>query len=743
MQKIYVLLFILFYTVAGTAQNQIHGKITDWDQQPLAGANIYLPELNVGAISDHDGNYYINKLPNGKLKMRVSYIGYDNVIRTIILNHSDIELNVALQVTALEAEEIVVSGGYNATQRENAIKIDVLKLDDRTARTTPNFMEALTDIPGVEMISKGAGISKPVIRGLSMNDVLTLNNGVRYENYQYSDHHPLGIEEFGVENVEVIKGPASLLYGSDAIGGVINFLREKPAPAGRLQADYHQDLFSNSLGIVQNFGVKSAGQNLFGGLRFGHKTHADYLQGGGDYVPNSRFNESAFQANAGYIGKAGVFKVFYDYNRQKLGLAEEDAVEEISARGRENEIWYQQFNNHLLSSQNKLFLNRYKLEFNIARQSSDLIHYAGVNVKEIAMNLATLTYETKLYLPSAEQSEYIVGVQGMDQINRNFGNAEVILLPDARTDNYSAFVLLQHTFYDKLKLQTGLRYDYRTIATEEVGDADDSDFRAALEKAYGSSSGSFGATYNQTEKLLLRANFAAAYRTPNLAELTSNGEHELRYEIGNAALIPQKAYESDLSLHYQLPNFTFDLAGFSNNIKHYIFITPTNDTTAEGISIYRYTQSNAHLRGGEAGIHYHPKNLEWLHLKSTYALVVGKRDNGDYLPFIPAGKWRLESAAEKDASGKIRNVFAKAALTIVADQDRPAPEEEATPGYYLIDLGVGGDLLVFRQFVSVSLNVSNLLDKKYIDHLSTLKEVGFFNPGRNFSLSLEIPFDLK
>ncbi|MFA4839347.1 MAG: TonB-dependent receptor [Candidatus Neomarinimicrobiota bacterium] len=743
MHKIHIFIVILLLWIASVAQNQISGKITDQEQRPLAGANVYLPELNIGVISDQNGDYFIDKLPNGKLKLRISYIGYNNVIQTVILNQSDIKLDVALHITPLESEEIVVSGGYNATQHENAIKIDILKLDEQTKQATPNFMEELTEIPGVDMISKGAGVSKPVIRGLAMNDVLTLNNGVRYENYQYSDHHPLGIEEFGVENVEVIKGPASLLYGSDAIGGVVNFIKEKPAPAGTLKADYHLDLFSNSLGIMQDFGIKGAGQNLFGGLRFGHKSHADYLQGGGDYVPNSRFNELSLQANGGYTSKAGLFKLFYDYNRQKLGLAEEDAVEEIAARGRENEIWYQQFNNHLLSSQNKLFLNRYKLDLNAAYQSSDLIHYAGENVKEIAMNLGTLTGETKLYLPSDEQSEYIVGLQGMDQLNRNFGNAGVILLPNARSTNYSAFVLLQHTFYDKLKLQAGARYDYKTISTESVGETEDADYRAALDKTYGSSSGSFGATYNLSKKLLLRANFAAAYRTPNLAELTSNGEHELRYEIGNALLIPQKAYETDLSLHYHLRNFTVDLAGFTNDIRHYIYITPTNDTTANGISIYRFKQSDAHLYGGETGIHYHPKNMEWLHLKSTYSTVIGKRENGDYLPFIPAGKWRCEVIAEKERIGILRNVFAKVVSTTAFMQNHPAPDEEATPGYTLINVSVGGNLRIGRQLLSVGVSINNLFDKKYIDHLSTLKEVGFYNPGRNLAFSLTVPFGSK
>ena len=230
----------------------------------------------------------------------------------------------------------MVSGVYNSTQHDNAVKIDVLKLDPHTIKTTPNFSEVLTQVPGVDMISKGSGVSKPVIRGLSMNDILVLNNGVRFENYQYSSHHPLGIDEFGIEDVEIIKGPASLLYGSDAIGGVINFIKEKPAPVGTIIGDYNLQLFSNTLGMTNNFGIKGASKKFFGGIRVGQKTNADFLQGGGAFVPNSRFNEISVKANTGFTDKIGTFKLFYDFNNQKLGLVEDEAIEEITSRGREN-----------------------------------------------------------------------------------------------------------------------------------------------------------------------------------------------------------------------------------------------------------------------------------------------------------------------------------------------------------------------------------------------------------------------
>ena len=189
-------------------------------------------------------------------------------------------VNDSLKMCSIETEEVVVTGAFPATQHENAVKIDVLKLNPMDVRNTSNFTEVLTRIPGVDMISKGSGVSKPVIRGLSMNDILVLSNGVRYENYQYSSHHPLGIGEGGIEDVEVIKGPASLLYGSDAIGGVINFIKEKPAPQNSVAGDYTLNLFSNSLGMSNNLGIRGATEHLFGGIRVGQQSTADYLMGG-------------------------------------------------------------------------------------------------------------------------------------------------------------------------------------------------------------------------------------------------------------------------------------------------------------------------------------------------------------------------------------------------------------------------------------------------------------------------------
>lgn len=735
---IFALVCLIGHTIA---QNKISGFVTTQDQTPLFGALISIPELNKSTISDSKGYYEINNIPNGSLKIQVSFLGYATYIETLISEGSPIKHNITLSQTAIAVEEIVVSGGYLKTQHDNAVKIELLKMDPLTQMATPNLSELLTSIPGVDMISKGNGVAKPVIRGLSMNDILILNNGVRNENYQYSSHHPLGIDEFGIEDVEVIKGPASLIYGSDAIGGVVNFIKEKPAPVGTIMGDYNVQLFSNSLGINQSLGIKGAGKHIFGGIRFGHKNHADYLQGGGAFVPNTRFNEYSLKSNIGFTGKIGVFKLYYDYIQENLGLAEDEAVESITERGWIPQIWYQKFNTHLLSSQNKLFLGKSILDVNAAIQQTELMHAEEAEEVEIEMQLRTITYEIKLKLPSSQKSDYIIGFQGFNQRNLNINDREVQLLPNATTSNYSVFGLFQRTFFKKLSLQAGIRYDWRRMVIQSVGiPSDTNTYRPSFNKDFSSFSGSIGATYHLNNRLLIRANVASAYRTPNLAELTSRGQHELRFEIGNAYLEPEQSLEGDVSMHYHIDNLSIDVAAFYNHINNFIYIAPTGTTTAEGIGIYRYFQNDSYLYGGETGFHFHPRHHKWLCLEGTYAMVIGKQVNGDYLPFIPAHKIKVEVRFEKEQLWRFHDVFAAINNQTVLAQNRPAPEEDATKGYSLIDFSFGGQFKVRNQRITVVFSINNILDTKYIDHLSTLKEVNLFNPGRNFALTLKVPF---
>ena len=743
MKKIILVFFVLFLFIKGNAQNKIEGKVTDAVNEPLIGATVFLPGLNKGTVTNQAGEYLIINIPNGKIKIQFSFVGYNTEIKSIEISKPENKVNALLTIAIIESQEVVITGGYVSSQHENAVKIDVLKSKDIALSGTPNFMELLTQVPGVDMIAKGQGVSKPVIRGLSMNDILVMNNGVRIENYQFSENHPLGIDDNDVERVEIIKGPASLLYGSDAIGGVINFIKDKPAPTGKILGDYRMQLHSNTLGMNNSLGLKGTSKNLFGGFRFGHKTHADYLQGGGDYVPNSRFNEMTFNANTGYSGKIGTFKVFYDYFKQDLGMTVPPVKQLITEQGRKNEIWFQDLEHQLVSSQNSLYLGRLKWDINAAYQNALRKLQTTLDVPFIEMNLNTITYESKLYLPSNEKSEYIIGLQGMSQNNRNLNNRVSQFLPDANINNIGFLGMAQYTFLKKLKLQGGLRFDMYKTETFALGTEGTSGYLAPVNKDYSNVNGSFGATYQPIERIMLRANFAKGYRVPNLSELTSNGMHGNRYEIGNGNLSPENSFETDISMHYHGEFLSFDLAGFYNQINDFIFSSPTIDTTSAGVGIYRFSQTNASLYGGEAGIHFHPKSLPWLHIEGTYSSVIGKQENGNYLPFIPTNKVRYEIQAERKKLGFLNKPNIKISALTALLQDNPSPHETVTDGYTLVNISAYSEIVVSKQALIFGVSVNNLFDTQYYDHLSTLKPLNYCNQGRNISLSLKIPFALK
>lgn len=569
MKKIVFVFFVLFLFIKVNAQNLIKGRVTDkTNNKALSFANVYLPEQNKGTLTDENGEFELSNLPRGEFKIQFSYIGYKTIIKTIAPDKSDMYLNIELEPAILQAEEVVISGGRHSTQHENAMKIELIRSNDVAYAGTPTFTEAITKIPGVDMISKGTGIAKPVIRGLSMTNILMLNNGVKMENFQFSENHPFIIDEFGTDRIEIIKGPASLLYGSDAVGGVINVLKEKPAPVGKIIGDFNTQYHSNTQGTASNIGVKGSTESLFWGLRAGVKSHTDYQDGKGDYVPNTRFNENSLKANIGINKSFGLFRLYYDYNQPKLGMCVGDAVALTTENGRKNKIWYQDLTNHIISTRNSLFFGKYKIDLNAAYQMNNRRLQTDENkpaFEMVDMDLNTFSYEVKTYLPSTENSEYIIGLQGAKKTNRN-NEAPNHVLPNADVNDFSGFGLAQFTFFEKLKAQAGIRYDYRAISTEAETN------KEAVDIDYGNVSASAGATYEVKESFLLRANIASAYRTPNIAELTQNGMHGARYEQGNPDLTSQRNYEADISAHYHSNYVMVDISGFYNHVNNYIGI---------------------------------------------------------------------------------------------------------------------------------------------------------------------------
>ncbi len=259
MKKYIFSIALICMAVFSHAQVQFSGFIKDKvDTQPIVGVNVYISELSKGTVTDSLGFFKFDKLPVGHFHVQFSFIGYSTKVEHLNFSDENVTLNIELDKVVIQSQEVVVSGGGYMSQHENAIKIETINSNEISELNNISFIQSLSSIAGVDLISKGPGVASPVIRGLSLSNVLVLNNGIRLENFQFSENHPFIIDEYGIEKVEIIKGPASLLYGSDAIGGVINLIRERNEQNGKIAGDVNTVYYSNTNGYQGNFGFKGS-----------------------------------------------------------------------------------------------------------------------------------------------------------------------------------------------------------------------------------------------------------------------------------------------------------------------------------------------------------------------------------------------------------------------------------------------------------------------------------------------------
>lgn len=730
--KSFFIALLLGFSVFASAQNKITGTTKNNQNQPMAGVTIALPEIHKETISDEKGNYVISNLPSGNFKIVFSYVGYATQSKAIVVNQKTLQLDIVLEETMHQMDEVIVSTAFNKLQSQNVMKVEHQSVKAMQQKGTATLIEGLATLPGVSQVSTGTSIGKPVIRGLSGNRVLVYTQGVRLENQQFGEEHGLGLNDSGIESVEVIKGPASLLYGSDAIGGVLYFNPEKFGKSNTSELNFNQKYFSNTNGTNSSLGYKLSGEDLKFTTRISNNKHADYKIAEGDRVTNTRFNELDFKTALGYSNSSFSSTLRYNYNKLDLGIPEAGIAEQTNSKS--PDFPKQGVISHILSLNNSIFFSNSKLEADLGYIDNDRSEFEDSEVAELQMKLKTFNYNVKYYLPKIGKIESIFGVQGMQQTNLNL--AEEILIPDATTSDFGVFGTANYE-WKKNVIQAGLRWDNRKITTTEHGIIGDEGYFAAINRKFQSFNSSLGLKSSLRENIILRLNLATGFRAPNLAELTSNGVHEgsNRYEIGNSALQNEQNFQTDLNLEYRNPHFELFVNGFYNHINNYIFIAPNGNQIA-GNDVYDYLQENATLFGGEAGIHFHPHPLDWLHVTSSFESVTGKKQNGENLPLIPAMKWNNSIKTEFKSTKWFKDGFAVLNLEHYLNQNNPGLFETNTTDYTLLNLGFGGQIRLGKMAFDVNINANNLLDKRYISHLSRLKNDGIPNMGRTVVLGI-------
>ncbi len=750
-------LFILFMTGRAAAQTTLSGIVRDKDTgELLPGATVYFPDLKTGAATGPDGRYTIGNLPRRRFLVQVKFVGYRTHTETVDLN-AVTAADFVLPPASIEAAEVVIIGSAFATDRHRS-SIPVAAIDKIDLITTPsdNFVDAIVRTPGVSAVTSGNGIAKPVIRGLGYNRIVVISEGIRQEGQQWGDEHGLEIDPFSAERVEILKGPASLLYGSDALGGVVNILEPLPAPAGTVRGEAGARFATNN-GLTANSLMLEGNRRGFVWRTRGSYRNAAPYRMPAERVYNTAFNGWSAEGFAGFNKRWGYSHLHASRWDTRLGLAEGERdsltgsfvdaggqiVPEDILSSRTLFLPNQHVTHTRISTVNSIYFGRSRIRANAGHQVNERREYeTSPDVPGLSLDLSTATWDVKYYFPEVDSFETVVGVQGMHQQNRNRGTE--YLIPDYALDDAGGFFAIRKT-HRRLTLNAGARFDGRSVNGKSLEQDGKVRFEA-FKNRFSAVAGSLGAAWQVDSSITLKANAGRGFRAPNISELSANGLHEgtFRYEVGNPGLSPETSLQFDLSLIAESNHMSVEVDAFYNLIDRFIYYRQDDGETQTigGIDypVFRYVQGDAVLYGGEVTLDFHPARA--LHIENSLALVHGtNRETDSPLPFIPATRIRNEIQYTFGKGNKVfSDLYVKAGVQTALAQNKYDDFETRTSAYALVHLGAGAGLHIGRQVATVFIEADNLLDQAYFDHLSRTKPLGIYNMGRNVAVGITLPF---
>ena len=793
-KRVVFVLFILLFAqyINAQAKSVLTGKITDEKTgAPLPNATIRIHDVNRDALANEKGDYKTSSIPTGKYLVEVSYVGYASIVERVAISGNTVK-NFSLKDAVVEHEGVTVTGVSTATRlRQSPQPVAVLKKTELFKISSSNIINSLTHVPGVTALTTGPAVSKPFIRGLGYNRVLVINDGVKQEGQQWGDEHGIEIDDYSAQRVELLKGPASLMYGSDGLAGVINIQSLLPVSEGTIAANLLGEYQTNSR-LRGYFGNVAGTKNGFSFNAYGsYKGAQDYKNKYDGYVFNSKFNNKNVGGMLGYAGSWGHTYIRASNFDQHIGMVEGDRddatgkfLKAVAGGGEEiavNEdfksinpfVPYQHVQHLKLSADNSFNAGRSKLDFSVGYQRNQRREFGdpdNINDPVAYFDLKTVNYTLKWNLPYKENWRTTIGLSGMNQNNKN--RAEEALIPDYNLFDIGGFIFTQY-HREKLSLSGGLRFDSRHVNGEKMLDATDTKF-LAFTKDFSNVSGSAGISYEANNELTLKFNLARGFRTPTLAELSSNGTHEgtNRFEVGNRNLKSETSLQGDAGIEFNSEHITLGAGIFYNSINNFIYyLKVLNSTGADSLvvdpdsgnllNVFRFDQQNAHLYGLEFNMDLHPHPLDWLHFENTFSFTRAQFstaiDGSKNVPGIPAARYLSQLKGNFLPKGNsLRNLYISVESDYTFRQKNAFTgydTETATAAYWLINASVGTDITnKGTTLFSISLSGNNLTDVAYQNHLSRLKysainnvsgRQGVFNVGRSFNVKVNVPLSFK
>jgi len=784
--KVSIFIFIVVFGVQKVVAqgNSLSGKVYDSkSNHPLPQASVYIPDLKLGVIADSSGDYHFKGLPIGNYLVQVQYVGFKVVTKNIaITGKAAAKLDFPLSDEAAEESAVIVTGLSKATQiKRSPVPIVSVSHEYIVSNLSTNIIDAIAKVPGVSALTTGPNVSKPFIRGLGYNRILTLYDGVRQEGQQWGDEHGIEVDQYGIDRVEVIKGPASLTYGSDALAGVVNLIPTAPAPEGKMVGNVTTEYESNN-GMFGGSAMLGAAKNGFEWMgRLSHKQAYDYENKTDGRVYNTAFNETdadlalGLHRSWGYshlnISLYDDLQEIPDGSRDSIGqftkqITVADTYRPVVSPSEFTQYGMTPLHQHVQHYRayiaNSFRIGEGRLAVNVGAQRSVRREYDNPelpyqDVPGLYLELNTYSYDVKYFAPEFDGWGLTVGINGMYQQNTVTKGTDFII-PSYNQFDIGPFAMIKKSF-DKLDISGGIRYDSRSFnndglyTTNDAATGFDTPVYGAdtvganhpfsnYSHVFSGASGSFGATYNFNDKLSVKLNVSRGYRAPNISEISANGVHPGTnlYQIGNPDFKPEFSLQEDIGLAYTSKSLIINFSVFDNTITNYIYnqrlssVFGGDSVIVAGNQTYKFQQGKANLYGGELSIDIHP--VKALHFENTISAVYAlnesidakqRTDSNRYLPQIPPVHGVSELRYDFDSKRHhIVNGFVKAGVAYYTTQNRVYlvdNTETRTPGYALLEAGAGAGFTnkKGKKIVDVYVLGNNLTNVSYFDHLSRLK----------------------
>lgn len=785
----FILSLIAFTSQA--QQRKITGSVKDYHtHEAIMFCSILQENTQNGVLTDEHGNFqiYMNQ-SDSLINLIIQSLGYDADTLPILSNQN--HYTILLHANSYDIEEIVITGTTKATLiRENPISITAISSQQIETTAESNIIDILVkNVPGLNAVKTGPNISKPFIHGLGYNRVLTLYDGIRQEGQQYGDEHGIEIDDYMIDKAEVIKGPASLLYGSDAIAGVISlFPYISENSDGKIHGKYINEYQTNNNLIGNGLRLDYANERFIFALNGSYRMAKNYRNPIDGRVYLTNYNVTNFSSLAAYKTDKGYTHLNLSlYNNHQ---AIPDGSRDSLSRKFTKQIFDEEDDIYKRPIVSDKELNSYKIPnlsqhiqhyraylhsfYEVGNGDIDILLGGQQNIrKEYAnpeepkeagmyMRLNTFNYGFRYNAPKLASIETSIGINGMLQNNLN---KEATHFPIPNYHLYDGGMYGYAKWKkDKWSISGGLRYDLRWIEWNDfyVGENDQqsnaSDPNAELQfehfkKNYHGISGSVGATYRANKKISLKANIGRAYRAPNVTEIGSNGLDPGAHiiYIGDRTFDPEFSLQEDLGILFKFKDVSAEISMFNNHIQNFIFMSALADNQglpvldAQGNRTYLYEQSKAQLYGGEFWFALHPRHLNgfrwdnslsWVHGFNRKTDFKGEKTQGEYLPLIPPMMINSSISQKIDPQSKwVKLIRSKFEMEYAASQNRflgLGGTETATSAYALFNLGFNAEINYRKEnSIQIVFQVNNLFDKAYQSHLNRLKYFEYYQNSPN------------